>query len=180
MNNLLILVLDLSLVIDFVVDEDLSLGDKLLFIFCEVFAPLLEVENLLSGPPVTFLDISVQGVKTVEFGFELQPQLDLFFKLRLIAGHLLSQLVSLHRRRLKQPSLFIERFSELVEASLHVLFVLEHLLFEQVVLVLGLGELVDMTDLELAHKHLVVGLAAVLEQNAEDLPDVRLDHHLVR
>jgi len=131
----------------------------------------LELEYVLECPLVLALQVPVQRMHVVELLLELEPELHLLLMsldllgelfLELLAEELLLQLLLLQlvlplgklvQGLLEVPLLLVSSLDLLIEVTFNVL---DHLF----VLLVELGD-----------EHLVVGLAAVLQEDGEDSPD---------
>ena len=59
-----------------------------------LFVALFEVVDILSSSRIFGLHVSVESMKTVQLWLELQSQLDLFFVILGLVGHILAKLVA--------------------------------------------------------------------------------------
>lgn len=114
-------------------------------------------------------------MKTVQLGFKLEPELHLLFVICDYESHVTAHLVVGLLQLCELPSQFLVCFvgigKLIIDFSLieeHLFLVIGKLFFIQV-------ELFLMLSLHFTNQYLIVGPAAVLKQDGEDLPNRSLE-----
>ena len=129
--------------------------------------------DILQSTLILGLQVTVQRVQSVQLGFELQAKLHFFFVRADVLVDLFLQLDT-------QLDFFIKLLAQLavfaidvIQGQLQLLLILVKLVDLLVEVFLHLFNLLLMLRANLGYQHLVVRLAAVLQQDRVDLPDGR-------